>query len=848
MSQITGTIYANGFPVGVVCNRNPDIDGDIRRVGLDPEEINYASTPLIGASRHAEITVLCMMLPATAVGTRPFDLGNAQGMLQNSTNMLYALRLTEPQAGGGASGTGTGDKPGGPGDGTIGTGPVDTGPPPDVSEPPTRPGTDIGPLDMGDDVPVTPRAAAYGTLQKFDFGRQMYWGNLTLVEAREILASVAGSASVAIDPGKPNIGGSLFVLKFVDARARFLGQTLWSMDGGSMNKGTIRDQWNMIADNPLHLVAATVKESTYFPPNAEGPPFRGLGVLDNTRLAGIPSPSGWYMETPWKATEIIAAYVSQVNYGALDRAAITYTYNAQANKSEKKGDMLNLDLRGKTIGECLDEIASRIGCVWVWNRYASQLILRPVDYGIPGGSSAPYTITLWLFWNAAFRCGGGLNQVTNDLPGRWATVHPIRYVSVYGREDETDVFVDWRSMATPDGVRHLSLESSDRPPLWYQIGTGIGRTQFVGDHLPAYYGVQGKMDDQPTEQYPTSPIEPIWNASTPESAEKCLWWSKPWAVTLEDRLSTIEVRYANATKLIDGEIVLNRMPAYGNLAPLMNESPCPSLQWDEVRFGMGDIPIQYRLFGSNTDTLLFPHLVKPDRVKAMGLGSTYQANGYVNLQRLERRGGIVRTFLAEFQQQRELQWDQQSGLPYMWVYRFKEVAVDNIADASFRKANEWGEEGVAAEGRALNLCEMAQPGAGTVATVPAFNFDGGSLRYNPASAEVQIVRASPRGIAPCYEYITPSGLTVFFIYAPPGIQVICPGSTTPLLNPAWKSSGASGVAFPDSIPLSGIVADTPAEQKDIVVGNLPPLAIDETTLANNILARRPNPTNPTGMP
>jgi hypothetical protein len=39
---------------------------------------------------------------------------------------------------------------------------------------------------------------------------------------------------------------------------------------------------------------------------------------------------------------------------------------------------------------------------------------------------------------------------------------------------------------------------------------------------------------------------------------------------------------------------------------------------------MGGQPLQYRLWGSNTDTLIFPHLVQPSRVKALGLGSSYQ--------------------------------------------------------------------------------------------------------------------------------------------------------------------------------------------------------------------------------
>jgi hypothetical protein len=242
---------------------------------------------------------------------------------------------------------------------------------------------------------------------------------------------------------------------------------------------------------------------------------------------------------------------------------------------------------------------------------------------------------------------------------------------------------------------------------------------------------------------------------------------------------------------------------------MFNESPCAGLQWDEVRFGMGQAPLQYRLFGSNTDPLLFPHLVRPERVKALGLGSAYQANGYVNLQRLQKRQGIVRTFLADVQQQTVLKRDSgASNDPYVWLYSFKEVTPDNLASGSFRKANEWGEESLAAEGRALNLCELAGQNL-TVANTPSFNFDGGTLRYNPSSSQVKIIRASVRGICPCYEYITPTGMTVYFIAQNPGVQVICSGSTTPLLGTGWQNSGASGSAFADSVPLTGVVSELP---------------------------------------
>jgi hypothetical protein len=112
-------------------------------------------------------------------------------------------------------------------------------------------------------------------------------------------------------------------------------------------------------------------------------------------------------------------------------------------------------------------------------------------------------------------------------------------------------------------------------------------------------------------------------------------------------------------------------------------------------------------------------------------------------------------------------------------------------------------------------------GSTTVANTPTTNFDGGTLRYNPTGSQVKIVRASVRGICPCYEYITPSGMTVFFIYAPNGVQVTCSGSTTPLLTSAWQNSGASGTGFADRVPLSGIVSDMPVATREVPVASEP---------------------------
>ena len=778
-------------PVGRIIQRTPELDATIRRAGFDPDEVNVARTPLVGASRHAEITVLALMQPQSVSGNRAFDYANAQSILTASQDLLYVLVLNEPYAGS-TSGGGGGEKP-----------PPPPGPDIDIGEGGVFPGT--GPETEEDIAPANPQltqrlgvaTVATTPLQSFQFGRQLRWRNLTITHAQEIVASVAGSGVIATNPAGPSIGGSLFLLKFVDARARFLGQTVWSMADGLVHTGTIRDQWNMIAENPLHLVQQTVKESTYYPPSltpdsaipSDYP--TPLGSLDKSKMIGIPAPSPWYSETPYTASEIIAAYVSQVAYAPLDRSPISYVYSVVANQREAAGDMLNLDLRGRTVGEALDEIAGRIGCVWFWDRYFSRLTLRPVDQGIVTGPVGGPNLAVWRLYNSAFRMGGGFNEVPNELPGRWATVHPIRFASVWGTltGQTSEVYADWRSMSSPDGVRTFDLQTSDRPPLYYQINTvGSGRTQFVGDHLPAYYGVQS--DEPNTEDWMATTLQvgeyAVWN--TEAAGVLSAWWQKPWATGLKDRLQTIAQRYQNAGRIVDGDVVLNRLPAYGVIAPQMNETPCSGLQYDEVRFGMPGMPVMYRLHGKNTDPVLFPHLLKPDRVKAMNLGTAYQSAGCVNLQRINRRGGIVRTFLAQFGRQDVLK--SHNGQESVWLYRIREVIPANVLQPNWQPGSDWGQPGV--EGYALNLCEIAVSAAQT----PQTNFDGGLLNYGGTSGPT-ITRTHPRGVAPCYEYVAPSGYTVFFLYAPNGVEVECAQPSPAPLNPAWQNSGASGSAFPD---------------------------------------------------
>jgi len=355
------------------------------------------------------------------------------------------------------------------------------------------------------------------------------------------------------------------------------------------------------------------------------------------------------------------------------------------------------------------------------------------------------------------------------------------------------VYCDWRALSSPDGVRGISMESSERPPLFYQISTvGTGRTQFVGDHVPAYWGIQNSQpagEDWMAVNYSEARFT-IWNHVRPTPA--CAWWDKPWAVTLAERGTIIQGRYDDGGRIQDGDLITNRIPAYGDIQPMMRETPSAGLQFDEVRFGQPGMAVQYRIYGSKTSTLLFPHLMRPERVKALNLGSAYHASGCVNLQRIDRRGGIVRVFLCKFKKHDYLyrRTVGSNQVEVTWLYRIQEVAPEKILEPSWLLAHgEYEFDGV--DGYAMNLCEL--DGAASDGSTYLKNFDGGTLNYTTNGS--QITRTDPAGIAPCYEYVAPSGFTMYYLFAPNGVSVTCatPGSPSPL--PFWENSGASGSAF-----------------------------------------------------
>jgi len=806
---------------GYVINRSETIDAMLDKAGIDPNSVNCITTPLIGASRYAEVSLLVAVNSASTPtgGTNP--LPGAQFLNGVDGSNRFSIIVWEPFAG-------NTDKPGGGDTGGPITGPGVGGGEIDV-EPDTRGGTRQSFAPQGLTAPT------YSTLALMNLGRALRWRGMIQLSAQELMVSVTGPGLIATLPNASQTSG-LWVVKFADPRLSLQAQGVAmpsrGNDGTTALSGFAADQWNMLAENPLHLVAATCKSSTAYAPSdnpASAIPAGSAGDIPTASLAGIPSPQFWYDDKPWSAVEILDYYTgvaaNNVGRASWDRYPITYDYKSVAGIQEQRGDMLNLDLRGRNIGEALDEIASRIGCIWIWDRFLMRLSLVKLDYGntwlqnyTPGPTDLT-NINMWHSANSPFRTGGGFNQITNQVPDLlYGTVHQTRHVSCWGKVTggKSEVYVDSRASQSPDGVRvpgseatapHLAMAGSPRPPLYFQLNKNgtTGRVAFIGDHLPAFIGYQSDTPDanagwfMPAATAASSPMPSTpWNAAS--TSKQCPWWKKDWTTSLEARLSVVVNRYTRAQYIIDGEVTLNRIPAYPGNSP-MNRTCSSGFQYDQIHFGRGGVPLMYRIFGSNADALLLPHLMPDARVKSYGLGSQYRANGFVNLVHIPKRCGIVRIFLAQFQAAGILKEDA-NGEAYVWLYQFNEVFPSSLTNGTFSPGNEYGDGALGARGVALNLAEMT----GSLSSAPQLNFDGGLLRYNATSTETKILRTDPKGVAPCYEYAHPSGFTMYYLMAPNGVDVTCPTSvpfTAP--NPAWQKSGASGIGDTESASIASMI-------------------------------------------
>lgn len=790
--------------VSKIVRRTKKLDDVLIKAGYDVSEINTVVTPLIGASRYATIKVLIASNGLGGLMTAPYSKQSGD----DETN-LFSFTLYEPSGGGGrpvdpntnqrGNGTvvlgGNNETLGGASGGirqdsvSTGGGGVDNFTGSNSIAPPST-------------LPLLATTPA--------MGRYLKWSNLICTSIQELILSAGASKQKIM--WRPPIDTeayaqpAIYVMELADARYILKNQMLCELgDSTDPKRGTSLDQWNMIAENPLHLIQSTVKSSVKTVPDTDLSYILEAGMdIDPADLVGVLQPNAWYEDTAYTPKEIIGNIIAKFKDSKLwgDKDAISFLDGGITDSYSPKSsfDCINLDLRARTVGEALDEIAARIGCVWAWDRRLSMLDLREAD----PIKDEPILLK-WLERNEMYRAAGGINSLSIDMPDSVVSVHPIRMVSTYGAF-ASEIIQDWRVFPAKNGVEDFAPTT----PLYYvneypRKNKYSNRTAYIGDHLPAFLGVVSSdvyawFENIPTIEQTVVDIEP-WNYSFNPSS---LWNQKPWTTTLRERNGVLSERYQRLKDLVSGNLILSRIPANGAGGP-MDFTPSVGFQWDAISFGFETKQqVQYRIHGDKKDSLLLPSLISQPRVSALGLTRCRNVLGTLNIEYLKPRSGIVRTFICSFKMQLILKTDASSGEATMWLYKFNEVQLSNLPYPKWQGGDETNSLS-GATGYALNLCELMPANA---TSPPTVNFDGGHLFYplagqSSAATSVMLtpVGGGETGLTMCYEIINEGGATTYWIAIPNGVRVAC--STIPLtgINGKWQDIGISGVGFPSSVPL-----------------------------------------------
>lgn len=792
---------------GLITNlvrRSAELDAVLSSVGYDPNTINKISTPLIGASRYmsAKLLVRSNGLGSTDV---PFVAsGNA-----DQTD-LFDLLLYEPDwagTGGKGSTTDQGTSP-------AGTVVIDTTGSNNNTTTTTGSGSGSSQNSL---VPSAPVTAGTNLVTPTNIGRKLQWSRLVCVSVQELIISAGAQyQKISYRPEADLIHPAIFVLEFVDARYFLATQMMVEITSPETpQRGVVFDQWNMIAENPLHLASSTILQSARVAPdNTESLVTNAGYEINAANLFGIPQPNPWYEQTAMSANEIITRIISELYISKMwsDKEFIVFNDNGVSEDYEPKSnfDCINLDLRSRSVGDALDEIASRIGCVWVWDRRGSRLVLEQCD-----PIERKEELDDWVAQNEKYRGAGGLNSLSIDMPASVITIHPIRLCSTYGFASD-QIIQDYRTIPVINGVDDFLPTQ----PFFYvnqspRTESTNNRTAFIGDHLPAFIGVVNKDPKKWQENVPTveddvtSDVPVPWNLNDKKTTD-AYWFSKSYAEDLEKRNRILNRRYGRLRELISGNLMLTRLPAYANNV-MASMTPSIGLNMEEIHFGSEMTKqIQYRIFGNKNDPLLLPSLLKTERVSALGLSRCRNVMGTLNIEYLRPRAGIVRTFICSFSVDQILRTEPLTGIAIMWLYTFREVQLTNLPYPKWQQQDEAGQMLGAATGYAMNLCELAPS---NLSVTPSINFDGGKLKYtDPAtpSLDPDIHMTSAGGLvggfAPCYEIITESGATTYWIYAANGVDVKCAtAAIMPDANGAWIESGVSGIAFVNNERLASII-------------------------------------------
>lgn len=778
-------LSAGGLVIPVI-NKSDEIKNYLISVGVDHSKINTIHTPFIGACEYAELNVLLASPDITTV-----DLPAPNSEFRG----LYAFRVYEENGGGSGGGKGDGSdgKTSGP---IIGNGQQL---PPSIND-------EMGNGEIGrGSVPMFTNItqAQLQTIQTY--GRTLIWHNLVCISRYELLIS-AGSQNAKISTEVPSIvtttKPSIWLYTFVDQRYFLRDLLPLSTRGISTTASTFfHSKINVVAENPIHLIPETCKSTTALYGTFGETDPRTEPLFVNTM--GFPYRNTWYAQTSWSANEVFDNFIGilsnnlKSNFGTEN---IVFSYKSMLNSVIKnKYDFIDLDFSGLTLGQAMDLLASRIGCVWAWDRRQSKLYLRTTS---AIGDYNANNVNSWNFFNSEYRSSGGLSSITQEAPSAVYTIHKIKEVNLYGL-DTDKVCQTYKKSEYTNGVEYNSLGSFYLATRVRTAGDSR-RVVCINDHLPAFVGNCVYTNSgfvTATNVLPSKTSIP-WNYNNTNLG---LYRTKDYATSLTDRNTVLNQRYLNAKDNMGGDVTLSRIPV-SSFNSSMDITPSVSLSCDFVDFNnVDDRQIFYRLYGGYEKDLIYPYLKNTSPVVARGISQATNQSGIIGIEVQNAAPSIVRSFPCLLFGGQAICYDGTHNEPMAWKYQFTEIYPKDDKVASWAQGNYNGNQQFA-QGFCLNMPEslfLATSASGP----PTYNSDGTRLNYETNGQPKVRLQPIPYGTyCICHEVVGRKGLTSFFIDKTNGLRVDCVPTASPIMpSPNWAKDNISGVGFTDSKDLASQV-------------------------------------------
>lgn len=638
-----------------------------------------------------------------------------------------------------------------------------------------------------------------------DDKRERYaaWKDMIVTSVRAVNESSIDIATGTKPDGEHD---ALYVVTVVDGRYALSKHTgIWS--NASTSGSRTSDCINTPADCPIFFRAETISLSERLEPSLSDEcytsPARGVEASD---FVGMPHPSAWHTQTPYTVKEVFDAAAWSIISSQRVHSKISLSLDLLP-EDWVTSDMRDIDYRGVATGLCLDDLASRVGCVWLWDRRKAMLVLFPVHEGWWMGFVNDFQSLNW-----PYRTSGGFNSSGNTCPTTVCTSHPSRWLSMVGDFSGavSKCYIDYSSYESSDGIRSSSDPSQSAiAPNYIMQATDSSKLQAplsitVPDRLPALFGFVSLSPGEVVTHRPAwLTYNDPWN-KTFSSTSGSAWGGEKSADNIENRNAIIADRVNQIRSSVDGDITLSRIPAQtgadGN-TKLLHMTPSIGIQYDRFTVGASEShSVVYRAWGSTSDPILYPSgTIFQSAESGMSSPAAWPAR-----RMYQRRTGILRSFLCHFAATRGagLLTTGGSEKPNMWLYEIVEITMREVHEFTFDYFDAGGDLGVHAF--ALNMCELQKNAVDT----DDRNFDGGELNYSPTGEEDEVVRTSPRGVCVAYEVAALNGFPSYYIFAPNGVDIVCgEPPPDPKLTDGWKRTGITGVAFPTTRTISSIIGE-----------------------------------------